>query len=170
MSHGNSSRLSYDTTSYDASVKKSTEPMSYFMDSYRYRNCDVCYPEMPYIYPQQYNSTSEAHVDIENTLSSRDHKSDKKQPGGTSDNDVFREKVLKYQNNFNLKSCDTFHSNNSLLTNPKSDYRALSTQHLVFSYLPHMATDVVPLYGNPGFASSRDIAIDEYKKIMKINK
>lgn len=167
MSLGESSRLSYDTTEYESQVQESTKPMTYFLDSFRFRNHSVCSVDPSYAYPQNYTHHSDAQIEIENTLSSRDVKKDRSQVGARQD--TFRDKVIRYQDTLKLNECAAGQNvvKNSLLTNPKSDYRALSTQHLVFTYLPYVSTDVTPLYGNPGFASSRDIAIEQYKKAMK---
>jgi len=167
MSTGNSSRLSYDTTSYNAEVNQSVQPMNYYLNSYRFRNCDGCYPEVSQTYPDHTVRATERVIEIENTLSTRDRKNDKKEV--VSQNvDKFPEEVQKYEHSFGLQDCsDKIRTSNSLLTNPKINYKGLSTQHLVFSHLPIDATNFTPIYGNPGFVSSRDVAIDEYKKIME---
>lgn len=170
MSTGNSSRLSYDINTYKADVNKSTLPMDYYLSSYSSQNCDSCYPEVGQSYPAPITRTSESQIDIENTLSTRDRKADKKAMG-TEQKDNFEEKVIKYQDSFLLRDCPAgVYTGNSLLTDPKINYRGLSTQHLVFSYVPIQGNTPNMSYRNPGNVSSRDLAIEEYKKIMNIKK
>jgi hypothetical protein len=167
MSTGSSNRLSYDQSAYNASIGKSTDPMGYMLSNYASNNCDKCYPEVSINFPLDYNNVSESLIDVENTLSTRDWKKDKREMQ-TISKDHFYQKVEKYKNSFLVKDCnDTLISHNSLLTNPKSQTRAFSTQHLVFTPV-QTSEEITPIWNNPGFVSSRDVAIDLYRKKMNI--
>jgi len=164
-----SNRLSYDDSSYNSEVEQSTGPMGYYMNAYRSRNCASCYPEVSQTYPSNNFLLTDFQVDIENTLSTRNQLNDKKQLS-TPNKDNFIQQVIKYQDSFQLKDCPAdVYTQNSLLTDPKINYRGLSTQHLVFTQLPISPTNVNPIYGNPGFVSSRDVAMEEYKKLINQN-
>ena len=168
MSTGFSSRLSYDDSSYISSVDQSVTPLSYMLNGNNYKNCDKCIPEPSLAVPNNFNELSEPQIDIENTLTNRNWKNDKKQLN-SSYVDMFPQEVDKYSDFFKLNDCTSaMISKNSLLTDPKSKYKSLSTQHLVFTPLPIAADNVYPIIGNPGFISSRDVAIDLYRKNMNI--
>lgn len=162
-----SSRLAYDTTAYASDVRKSTGPLEYAMNPVFSRNCDTCYPEPGIAYPENAAPLTAPKIEIENSLSSRTWRRDRRQPGGLSD-DKFHELAIKYGNEGVLKSCDSREVKHSLLSNPKSTYRSLTTEHLVFTTLPIDAQAYVPIIGNPGL-NSRQIAVDSYRRIMDAN-
>jgi len=167
MSTGSSNRLSYDKLAYDSSIIKSTDPMGYMLSNFAGNNCDKCYPDASVNYPFDYTNVSEPLIDLENNLSNRDWKKDKREMQ-TLSKDTFYKKVEQYKNTFLVKDCDnTLVSHNSLLTNPKSQTRAVSTQHLVFTPV-QTSVEFAPIWNNPGFMSSRDVAIDLYRQKMKI--
>jgi hypothetical protein len=162
-----SSRLSYDVTSYDASIKKSTDPLAYHLAGFGNKNCGSCFPDASIMYPKEYNDASnptESVIEVENVLSNRDWKNDKKQFG--SHQDTFQ--ALAREKKFGLPGCSTpaMRSSNSLLTNPRSSYRELSTEHLVFIGNPIYPQDYIPNARVPGSVSSRDVAVDLYRKIV----
>lgn len=157
------SRLSYDDNIYQSDVKQSTSQLKYQLSDYSRINCGVCQPDIGSGTPQVILNPTDKRVSVENVLTNRDWKSDKKQTLGGVD-------PLRPSGVFgsDLKSCPTtgLRSSNSLLTNPKSRYRSLSTEHLIFGPLPINPQDTIPFERNPGFISSRDVAIDSYRKLM----
>lgn len=162
-----SSRLAYDTTAYASDVKKSTDPLEYAMNPAYGSNCGVCGPEPGIGYPEYAAPLTEPKVEIENNLSSRTWRRDRRQPGGLTENE-FHELTIKYGNQGHLRSCDAQETRHSLLSNPKSAYRSLTTEHLIFHALPINPQTYIPIIGNPGL-NSRQIAIDSYRKIMDAN-
>jgi hypothetical protein len=162
-----SNRLAYDTTAYASNVKRSTDPLEYAMNPAYSKNCAVCQPEPGIAYPENVAPLTEPRVELENNLSSRTWRKDRRQPGGMSD-DEFNQLSIKYGNQGNMRSCEAQEVRHSLLTNPKSTYRSLTTEHLIFHALPINPQTYVPIIGNPGL-NSRQIAIDSYRKIMDAN-
>lgn len=166
MTTGNSGRLSYDPSSYESEVGQSTNPLSYLTNPIYARNCDRCYPEVGQAFPNNYRRETDPRVEIENTLSSRKWKRDKRQPNGIKWDD-FEELSIKYGGDETLGGCaSAFETRHSLLSDPKIQYKSRSTEHLVFSTLPIAAQDWIPTTRNPGTVSSRDVAIATYRNIM----
>ena len=166
MTTGISSRLSYDTTAYDADVQQSTNPLGYYVSPDYYANCEKCAPEVGQAYPTNFRRTSEPRIDIENTLTSRTWKRDKRQTNGEKWDD-FEDLKIKYENFETLRDCGPDNTaQHSLLQEPKLNYRSMSTDHLVFTSLPINPQDYIPDIRQPG-ASSRDIAINQYRQLTK---
>lgn len=165
MTTGTSSRLSYDTSAYASDIGQSTSPLSYMLDPYSSQNCGRCFPEVGAAYPAKPKRDTDPRIDIENTLTSRKWKRDKRQINGEPWDD-FNELQTKYANNEQLPECmpNTIESRHSLLTDPRINSKSRTTEHLVFSSLPISAQDYIPTLRNPG-KSSRDIAIEEYRRI-----
>lgn len=163
-----SNRLSYDKTAYASDVQRSIDPLQYAINPFFASNCDKCYPEVATSYPNNYSPISDPRIEVENSLSNRKWKADRRQPGGMNSDD-FYELSNKYATQEALASCaDNQETRYSLLSDPKSRYRGLSTEHLVFGALPIDPQGYVPLIGNPGL-NSRQIAIDSYRKVMDAN-
>lgn len=167
-----SSRLSYDPSAYQSEVTQSTNPLMYSTDPVYTGNCDKCFPEVGASYPSNYRLTGENRLDIENTLSQRKRKLDKHQMNGEAWDD-FQELAIKYEKDEVLTDCPTgSESQYSLLSDPRSNYRGLRTDQIVFSTVDSYIQDGthVPMLRNPGAVSSRDVAIDQYRKIVDSKK
>ena len=158
-------RLSYDQAIYDSDVKQSTGLLAYQLSDFSKKNCAVCHPDVGVSLPQGSTFTrDETHVKAENILTNRDWKTDKTQLlGGV---DPLRGGVLTSFQEVRPCSTTLLRSKNTLMTDPKSRFRSLSTQHLIFSSLPVNPQDTIPITRNPGFISSRDVAIDNYRKLV----
>lgn len=164
-----SNRLSYDESAYSAHVKRSVDPLVYATEPSASRNCSTCAPIPGSIYPENTAPLTGAKVDIENTLSSRTWRRDRRQPGGVPQEE-FQSLAIKYGSSDVLPPCPAGaqETRHSLLTNPKNTYRGLTTEHLVFTTLPIEPQAYVPLIRQPGL-NSRQIAIDSYRRIMDAN-
>lgn len=160
-----SSRLAYDRGTYDASVQRSTDPLYYRLAPYSTSNCNRCIPD-PSRGPLAVHRTSEPQVLVENELTNRDWKNDRKQVFGGHE-DRFHDLVSKYGDDFSMGECEGDCPTYSLLSAPRIQSKSLSTDHLIFSSLPTHPQEVVPLLRSPGGLSSRDVAINEYKKTVK---
>lgn len=159
-----SNRLKYDDSAYDAQVKQSVDPMSHLLSGYYGLNCNTCLPEPSVVGPSNPRQLDNNLIDVENVLTNRDWKMDKKQFNNNRV-DQFLPTVNKLNNSLTLRSCmnGELTSTHSTITNPRVNYKGLSQQHLIFYGTPINHQDVAPLSRNPGFMSSRDIAIDQYK-------
>jgi hypothetical protein len=163
-----SNRISYDDSAYQADVKRSVDPLFHSLSNYYVKNCDTCLPEPSVVGPMNVRTLDNDMIDVENILTNRDWKMDKKQ-FNSEHVDVFLPTVNRLGNKLALNNCmnGELTATNSLLLDPKVNYKALPIQHLVFTGLPVNPQDVIPVLRNPGFVSSRDIAINEYKKNLK---
>lgn len=160
-----SSRLSYDSSAYASEVRKSITPLEYAVNPVFARNCERCVPEVGSVYPANINFKTDSKIDVENSLSSRTWRRDRRQPGGSTPQE-FEDLALRYGNADPMNDCPaSYETRNSLLTDPKSNSRSLSTLDLVFNVLPIDAQDYVPVIGDPGI-NSRQAAVDEYRKIV----
>lgn len=159
-----SNRLSYDRSAYAATVKRSTDPLEYSTLPASVMNCERCFPETGTTYPQKYTSLTDPRIEIENTLSSRNQKNDRRQAGSEADN--FYELADKFEKEGGLPDCplDSQESRHSLLMDPKRNYRELSADRLIFTQLPIEAQSYIPNIRNPGL-NSRSLAIEQYKKL-----
>lgn len=161
-----SNRLSYDKSAYESDVRQSTGSLGYAINPVYSSNCAACFPDIPTGAPNNYTPLNEPKVDVENSLTNRTWKRDRHQPAGATQ-DQFYALVSKYEQAESLSACPmgTQETRYSLLSDPKSRYRGLSTDHLVFHTLPIEAQTYVPTVGDQGI-NSRQVAIDSYKKIM----
>lgn len=157
-------RLSYDDNIYQSDVKQSTSQLAYQLSDYSRINCGACQPDVGAGFPDVFYNPANKRIGAENVLTNRDWKNDKKQIiGGV---DPLRPSGIDVSSKLRMCSAPNLRSSNTLLTNPKSQYRSLSTEHLIFFPLPINPQDTIPFERNPGFVSSRDVAIDSYRKIM----
>lgn len=165
MTTGTSSRLSYDTSAYESDIGQSTSQLKYLLEPVYAQNCGRCYPEVGQSFPARTKRDTDPRIDIENTLTSRKWKRDKRQVNGEKWDD-FNELQIKYGGDEELPECmpGTIETRHTLLTDPKITSKSKTIEHLVFSTLPINAQDYIPVLRNPGI-SSRDIAIAEYRKI-----
>jgi hypothetical protein len=169
-----STRLPYDTSSYEAEITQSTNPLLYSTDPAYAGNCDRCYPQTGSgtTYPRNHKLAGNSRIEIENNLSSRLWKRDKHQIGGMS-LDNFQDLAIQYEKEEVLEDCPmSSESQYSLLSDPRSNYRGLRTDGLVFATMDSYIQDGtrVPTVRNPGSVSSRDIAIDQYRKLVDSKK
>jgi hypothetical protein len=163
-----SNRLTYDTSAYAAHVQQSVNPLLHNLSNFYVQNCDACVPEPSVVGPYNVKKLDNDLVEVENILTNRDWKMDKKQ-FNSEHVDVFLPTAARLGEKLSIRHCvnGELTSTHSLLNEPRVNYKGLSTQHLVFSGLPINPQDVIPVARNPGFVSSRDIAINEYKKNLK---
>jgi hypothetical protein len=163
-----SNRLTYDTSAYAAHVQQSVNPLLHNLSNFYVQNCDACVPEPSVVGPHNVKKLDNDLVEVENILTNRDWKMDKKQ-FNSEHVDVFLPTAARLGDKLSIRNCvnGELTSTHSLLTEPRVNYKGLSTQHLVFTGLPINPQDVIPVARNPGFVSSRDIAINEYKKNIK---
>ena len=166
-----SNRLTYDDSAYAAQVKQSIEPLNHSLSDFYGLNCDTCIPEPSVATPNKPKRYNNEMIEVENLLSNRNWKRDKKQ-FNCNYRDVFQPTASKLCNSLALRECvnGELLTTNTLLNNPKVNSKGQSIQHLVFYGVPINQQSVAPLLRNPGFMSSRDIAISEYKKNLKTQK
>lgn len=158
-----SNRLSYDPSAYESEIKRSTGPLDYAISPYFASNCNRCLPDVTTSHPRNNTPNTTSKIDVENSLTSRTWKRDRRQPGGMRQDD-FEQLAIRYEDNIESCPVNSQETTHSLLTDPKSRYRGLSTEHLVFSALPIDPQTYIPVVGDQGI-NSRKVAIDSYRKI-----
>ena len=131
MNFGYSSRLGYDTCSYDDKINQSVSPMDYYLDVNRSYNCNQCFSSLGVRSSYGGNSvstytgfpvaTSQSLVDIESVLSNRNMKLSK-----CRNAEVNRINVNKLRLK-NLENCNKFlDPTASRLTLPVANYRDIA--------------------------------------------
>lgn len=156
-----STRLPYDDGMYSNYVKQSTGGHNYMLNP-SYNEQIKCYPDGVVGHPSNFVLYDSNQADIENELSNRTIKNEKyrsnghKSPIGTSTSSVVK--------NLPSERCTNLYSHNTLLTNPKSNYRNLSLEKFHFDYLnmnpQNHYTDFVTNRGK----NTREIAISNFEK------
>jgi len=150
-----STRLPYDDGMYSNYVKQSTGGHNYMLDP-AYNEDLKCYPDGVVGHPSNFVSYDSNQADIENELSNRNVKNEKYRT-------TLHENVTKTKD-LPPKTCTNLYSHNTLLTNPKSTYRSLSTEKFHFDYLnmdpQNHYTDFITNRGK----NTREIAINNFEK------
>lgn len=101
-------------------------------------------------------------VDVENKLSNR-NKQSSKYSSNINDTKSMLDTVVNIDIPSNsTQSCQALLSSNTLLMNPKSDYRNLSTGSYNFNYLPKDPQENYPDYRSSFGENTRQFVIDTY--------
>jgi len=163
------SRIQYDVPEYDSKVLQSTSPFSYEINPNQTLNPYICNPDVTINYGERYAYTnSDANmntIDIDNYLSARRLKLNhhslniKEEPFEVESAKLLSNQKPRYE-------CNNLTNSNTLLSNPKSFYRGLTTQHLVFIDLDRNPQDSIPYQYPPFAVSSRDVVKKTYQNYL----
>jgi len=162
------SRIQYDTPEYQSKILQTTQPFNYSINVNQTNSSNSCNPDVTLNYPERYAYTSSdkniySQIEIDNYLSTRADKRSHKSL--LTPEKSFQEESSRLLSNrvFEDDSCDNLTSNHTLLSNPKSYYRGLTTQHLVFLNLERDPQDTIPYQYAPFTISSRDAVKKTYQ-------
>lgn len=156
-------RIQYDHPEYESKIIQSTYPLHYYLNKEQNANFHSCNPDVSVNFPERYGN--ESTIDIDNYLSMR-HVKQNHRSLNTPEKPFNEESSRLLSSLPQTKSCDHLTSNNSLLSNPKSFYRGLTTQHLTFLNLERDPQDTIPYQYAPFTISSRDVVKKTYKDLL----
>lgn len=148
-----STRLSYDDSVYKSYTRQSTGTNIYTMNKSYVEKLN-CFPDVMSGHPKNFISFDENQVGIENNLTNR---SVPKTKYNENDNIGTNDLITSIPS-----FCSDLFSRNSLLTNPKSEFRSLSTESFNRNYLNMNPQDNVSDYVQMFGKNSRKIVLDSF--------